>query len=422
MAYVKQKMRKPDNLTWEQFLTILNREFKIQQDLKIKNMASNIHQRRAWEKANAILAEQNAQKERDRLQKIADEKKKQEDEERERKRKEDEIKERECQQKERERKEVERKQREQEALAQQEAEKMAKELIPSFFDNQNEENDLGDLNLSALSSGKGNGIDLDSLVTMQETTVDINQRNFDIATTLGKNLKEVSDCLSDPDVIYALKNLKEIGTELRKYHDKEQSSTKPVQRMLVMGDSANSQFCAPATAMLSLLNIKTEKDDSVPKESAPGPFTSPPQKVFTGMKRCTSDTFTECVSTKKRRGSTPGRGKLGSPAHTPVRYTRIIDECIAQADAKSKNAEIGNKFLKTKKVTPANGNTVFDAVAKMDRDIIEYPYTPLSFYRILAHYTLDMAFVPEDERPFKLKTKLLNFVMQNIEYTKVTCL
>ena len=76
MAYVKQKMRKPDNLTWEQFLTILNHEFKIQQDLKIKNMVSNIHQRRAWEKANAILAEQNAQKERDRLQKSADEKKK----------------------------------------------------------------------------------------------------------------------------------------------------------------------------------------------------------------------------------------------------------------------------------------------------------------------------------------------------------
>ena len=289
MAYVKQKMRKPDNLTWEQFLTILNREFKIQQDLKIKNMASSIRQRRAWEKANAILAEQ---KERDRLQKIADEKKKQEDEERERKRKEDEIKERECQQKERERKEVERKQREQEereckeqeVLAQQEAEKMAKELIPLFFENQNEENVLEDLNLSALSSGKGNGIDLDSLVTMQERTVDINKRNFDIATILGKNLKEVSDCLSDPDVIYVLKNLKEIGTELRKYHDKEQSSTKPVQRMLVMGDSANSQFCAPVTAMLSPLNIKTEKDDSVPKESAPGPFNSPPQKVFTGMK------------------------------------------------------------------------------------------------------------------------------------------
>ena len=161
---------------------------------------------------------------------------------------------------------------------------MAKELIPSFFENQNEENNLGDLNLSALSSGKGNGIDLDSLVSMQERTVDINQRNFDIATTLGKNLKEVSDCLSDPDVIYALQNLKEIGIELRKYHDKEQSSTKPVQRMLVMGDSANSQFYVPATAMLSPLNIKTEKDDSVPKESGPGPLNSPPQKVFTGMK------------------------------------------------------------------------------------------------------------------------------------------
>ena len=201
MAYVQQKMQKPDHFTWDQFLSILNREFKIQQDLKIKNMAGNIRQRRAWDKANAILAEQNAKKERDRLQKIADEKKKQEDEERECKHKEEER-----QKKERERKEAERKQHEQEereheeqeALAQQQAEEMAKQLIPSFLETENGENVLEDLNLSALSSGKGNSIDLDSLVTLQdldslvtlqEKTVDINQRNFDIANTLGKNLK-----------------------------------------------------------------------------------------------------------------------------------------------------------------------------------------------------------------------------------------
>ena len=89
---------------------------------------------------------------------------------------------------------------------------MAKQLIPSFLENQNGENILEDLNLSALSSGKGNSIDLDSLVTVQEKTVDINQRNFDIATTLGKNLKEVSECLLDPDVIYVLKNLKVVSS------------------------------------------------------------------------------------------------------------------------------------------------------------------------------------------------------------------
>ena len=76
MAYVKQKMQKPNHLTWEQFLTILNREFKNQQQVKITNMASSMCQRKAWEKSNAIIAEQNAQKERDRLQKLADEKKK----------------------------------------------------------------------------------------------------------------------------------------------------------------------------------------------------------------------------------------------------------------------------------------------------------------------------------------------------------
>ena len=442
MAYVKQKMRKPDHLTWDQFLAILNREFKSQQDTKIANMASAVRQKKAWEKANAIIAEQNAQKERDRLQRIADEQKRKDDEERkrkeeeERKRKEEEERKRKEeeerverekkreQEEKKQRDKEEREQKEKQERAQQEAEEMAKKLIPSFFDNDNGDSPVDELNISALSAGRGSGIDFDSLVNLQERTVDVNQRNFDIATTLGKNLQEVSSALLDPDVTYALKHLKQIGIELRKYNEKEDSSSqKPVHRMLDMGHLGNEPNSAGPTQMLSPLQIKTEKEDAVPVNTPSFPASSPPptQRLFTGMKRCTSDTFTDAVSTKKpRRGGTPGRGRVASPAHTPVRHTRNIDECIAQADAKSKNAEIGNKFLRSKKVTPANGSIVFDAVRDQKREIIEFPFTPLSFYRILAHYSPDMAFVPEDERPFKLKTKLLTFVMQNIEYTKVT--
>ena len=425
MAYVKQKMRKPDHLTWDQFLAILNREFKSQQDTKIANMTSALRQKKAWDKANAIIAEQNAQKERDRLQKIADEQKKKDDEEKERKLKEEQERverEKKREEEKKQREKEEREQKEKQERAQQEAEQMAKKLIPSFFDNDNEEVPVEDLNLSALSAGRGSGIDFDSIVNLQERTVDVNQRNFDIATTLGKNLKEVSSALLDPDVMYALKHLKEIGIELRQYHEKEDSSSaKPVQRMLDLSHPVNQPNSAGPTQMLSPLHIKTEKDDAVPINTPSFPVRSPPQKLFIGMKRCTSDTFTDAVSTKKRRGGgTPGRGRVTSPAHTPVRHTRNIDECIAQADAKSRNAEIGNKFLRSKKVTPANGSIVFHAVLDKNREIIEFPFTPLSFYRILAHYSPDMAFVPEDERPFKLKTKLLNFVMQNIEHTKVT--
>ena len=253
---------------------------------------------------------------------------------------------------------------------------MAKKLIPSFFDNDNEETPLEDLNLSAFSAGRGSGIDFDSIVTMQERTVDVNQCNFDIANTLGKNLKEVSESLLDPDVMYALKHLKEIGIELRKYHEKEDSSSaKPVQRMLQMGNQEIQPNIAAPTQMLSPLTIKTEKDDAVPVETPSFPARSPPQKLFTGMKRCTSDSFSDAVSTKKRRGGTPGRGRVASPAHTPIRHTRIVDECIAQADAKSRNAEIGNKFLRSKKVTPANGSIVFEAVIEKNRE-----YHRISFY------------------------------------------
>ena len=70
MAYVKQKMRKPDHLTWDQFLAILNREFKTQQDTKIANMASAVAGKREHGiKLTAMIAEQNAQKERERASK-----------------------------------------------------------------------------------------------------------------------------------------------------------------------------------------------------------------------------------------------------------------------------------------------------------------------------------------------------------------
>ena len=264
MAYVKQKMRKPDHLTWDQFLAILNREFKSQQDTKITYMASAVRQKKAWDKASAIIAEQNAQKERDRLKKIADEQKKKDAEEKEHQRKEDERIEQERVEREKKREQEAKKQREKEEReqkekqerAQQEAEQMAKKLIPSFFDNDNGDSPVDDLNISALSAGRGSGIDFDSLVNLQERTVDVNQRNFDIATTLGKNLQEVSSALLDPDVTYALKHLKQIGIELRKYNEKEDSSPpKPVQRMLDMGHVVNEPNSAGPTQMLSPLQI-----------------------------------------------------------------------------------------------------------------------------------------------------------------------
>ena len=416
-------MKKPEDLSWERFRNILNKEFKTKQDTKIANAASAVRQRRAWDMASQRLL--NLQKEKDlekqreideanRLkQKEEDERKRKEAEERERKRKEEERRKEEEKQKEKEKQERERKEREERAAK--EAEEYAKNLIPSFL--KVEEEGLDELNISAFSSKNGNGLDFDFICNLQEKTIDINQKNFNMASNLEGKLKKVSELLNDPDVILALENLKCIGSDMRK-RNLVPGDGKPVQRMLDMGVGSahvgenNSDGCVNNTPV----QVKVEKQDMAP-------IRSPPSKVFSGHKRHTSETFHVGISSakKKKTGNTPSRCQVGgSPTGTPVRPSTNFEECLVQADSKSKIAESGNLFLKKKKITPANADVVYQCVTEKERDIIEYPSSALTFFKIMAHYTPEMAFVPEDERPYKLKTQLVNFVMKNIDYTKVS--
>ena len=193
---------------------------------------------------------------------------------------------------------------------------------------------------------------------------------------------------------------------------------KPVQRMLNMG------ICSPhAGENNNVTSVKNTPVQVKVEHQELTPLHSPPSKVFSGHKRHTSETFHVGISSakKKKTGHTPSRGQVGgSPAVTPVRPSTNFDECISQADSKSKIAEAGNQFLKKKKITPANADVIYQCVTEKDRDIIEYPSTALTFFKIMAHYSPEMAFVPEDERPCKLRTQLINFVMKNIDYTKVS--
>ena len=81
-------MKKPEDLTWERFRNILNREFKAKQDDKISTAASAVHQRLAWDMASQRLQNMQKEKELEKQREIDDAKKKREKEEEEKKRRE----------------------------------------------------------------------------------------------------------------------------------------------------------------------------------------------------------------------------------------------------------------------------------------------------------------------------------------------
>ena len=93
-------------------------------------------------------------------------------------------------------------------------------------------------------------------------------------------------------------------------------------------------------------------------------LTSPPPaaRMFPGMKRHTPQSFTEVILTKKRKVSTPACKNIGSPLVSPFRPTSSVAKCIAKADSICKLSDVGNTFLKKKKITQTHSQAICDAV------------------------------------------------------------
>ena len=71
-------------------------------------------------------------------------------------------------------------------------------------------------------------------------------------------------------------------------------------------------------------------------------------------------------------------------------------------------------------MTASNANLVYDAIKEQcKRDIVEFTETHQSFFKIMTHYVASLGLVPEDVRHMELKRRLFEFIMKNIEYTKV---
>ena len=109
-----------------------------------------------------------------------------------------------------------------------------------------------------------------------------------------------------------------------------------------------------------------------------------------------------------------------SPVTSPHRPASSVEACVAKSDIVCKTVDAGTTFLKKKKLTSSHANIVYDAIKmQYKRDIVEFTDTHQSFFKIMTHYIAALGLVPEDVQHMELKCQLFEFVMKNIEYTKV---
>ena len=127
-------------------------------------------------------------------------------------------------------------------------------------------------------------------------------------------------------------------------------------------------------------------------------LTSPPPvaQMFLGMKRHTLQSFSEVILTKKRKVSTPACKNIGSPVVSPFRPTSSVAECIAKVDSICKLSDVGNTFLKKKKITPTHSQAICDAVGQYNRKIFEFNESHQLFFKIMTYYYPAIGMIPED--------------------------
>ena len=133
---------------------------------------------------------------------------------------------------------------------------------------------LVDLNIED-TDGEKVKLDPDYVMSMQEKTLDINQKNFEMARNLADYVKQVGELIVDEDVLYTLRKLKALGTEMKKQHATDvENKGSNVQRNITGDDNFNP---------LEVVQIiKQERTPSSGQCS--NVFHSPLQKLFTGMK------------------------------------------------------------------------------------------------------------------------------------------
>ena len=238
-------------------------------------------------------------------------------------------------------------------------------------------------------------------------------------------LTELGALIVDEDVLYALKNLKQMGQTMKQAVQNDVEAFN--QSSSLRGRSPFRDVRSNVSCTVNPVDIMTPLDGTpafIKQESRSHiSYTSPPPagRVFSGLKCLSSEGFVENTSSvkRKRTGSTPAWSpSIGSPSHAKS-STEILQ---SQAEAKGKLALAVETFIRKKKLTNSNHMTIYDSVVKRKRDVIQFDDGPQSFYRIMTHYAPDLNFTPDDVKHKDLQQQLFTFIMAHVSYTKVQLL
>ena len=242
------------------------------------------------------------------------------------------------------------------------------------------------------------------------------QKTVDLSNATVNFLKEVSELVTDPDVLVALRKLKFVGkqmmsencdtetfqNELDNYNAMERNLAKnrepPVQQP---GHVRNLDFGTGS------VQIKQERTAENPPKAKP---------VFSGAKRMSFEQFQENFQSKRKKpGQSPARG--GGKGFTSPPAKPSPESYKAMTDSKMDIIGVGVNVLKMKKTTK-NLQSLWVEAEQMNRGILSTQDT--NFYQLLAAFDVKYDKLSESVHGHQLKQDLFDFILSKVEYTHVS--
>ena len=248
----------------------------------------------------------------------------------------------------------------------------------------------------------------------------------ELATLVKTFVMEVSDLIMDNDVVYAVRKLKQIGSQMKlSLHDSPQHSKtlqSPTPREYGQGGQALPEECSKH-GMLPPHNLDFSPSHHIKQE--PDQNVLSHKSMFPVTKCQTFEQFQESFQNKRRKMNTQSPARisgnlsswLGSPKGGTV-CSQLVDY-LSLTDSKVAVIVQGNEVLK-KRRSAKICKDIWTEAEHMNRVILDA--TEVNFYYLLSRFKPQYSGVPEALRAARFKEDLFDYILENVSYTKVTIL
>ena len=242
-----------------------------------------------------------------------------------------------------------------------------------------------------------------------ESEVEMVNKILNLSKDIQDVIMEIAELFLDPDVVFAMHKLKEVGKAMKDVPGANVIS-KEVSSMMATLEKGQEQ--AP------LMVAKDIKKELTYEESKKNP--SQPKPMFLSASKATFDQFSNLMKAPKRKiGASPGRlGSISSPKSAKKHPSTANHKSLTET--KMDIILEGIAVLKCKKAGKV-AQSLWNEVSSMGHIVLNPPET--TFYSFMSNVSLFLHLeqLQESARGAKLKADLFDFIGSNVQYFRVSC-